>query len=90
MEHEGERGDEQRLLFGEDGAKIEEQPVIFNAGDDGDAFRSAAESLLKLRRGIAGAGDANEFCWQRLRRRRAAPGERSAVYDFQLDRKAHV
>ena len=40
--HQGE------FLFGEDGAEVEDQAVVFDAGDDADACWGAAETLLEF------------------------------------------
>ena len=73
------------FLFGEDGAEIERQAVVFDAGDYADARRGAAEALLELRGGVAGAGDANNCGWQGLGGSRAATRKGRAVSDFEFD-----
>src|ERR1700674_285222 len=77
--------DEQRLLLGEDGAEVENEAVVFDAGDHGNTGGGAAQTLLKFSRRITGAGDADDFGWQRLRRGGAAARERSAIGNFDLD-----
>src|SRR5260370_11025486 len=82
MQHSNESFDQQRLLFGEHGAEVEDKPVVFDAGDDGDAGRGAAQTLFKFRRGVARARDSNDFRGKSLRRRGSAPCERTAIRDF--------
>jgi len=53
---------QQGLLFGKDRAEVEDQAVVFHAGDDGHAGGSAAETLLEFCSGITGTGDSNDFC----------------------------
>ena len=66
MQNRGQRLEEQRLLFGEHGSKVEDEAVVFDTGDDGDAGRGAAKPLLEFCRGVPGAGDSNHLRRQRL------------------------
>jgi hypothetical protein len=68
MKSRGEGLQQLRLLVGEYGAKVEDQAVVFDAGDDGNTRWGTAEPLLELSRGVAGAGDADDFGGQSLRR----------------------
>src|ERR1700683_709849 len=72
------------FLFGEDGAEIEDEPIVFDAGDYADAC-GAAEALLELRGGVACAGDADDLGGKGLRGRGTATGQRGAVGDFEFD-----
>jgi len=40
MQHSSQSLDQQRFLFGEDGPQIEDEAIIFHAGDNGDASRA--------------------------------------------------
>src|SRR5260370_26222350 len=73
------------LLFREGGGQVGDLPVVFDARDDGDAGGSASTTLLEFWCGAAGTGDSNNFCGERLRRRGAAAGERSAIGNFDFD-----
>src|SRR6266851_2529599 len=85
MQHSSESLNQQRLLFGEDGAEVEDKPVVFDAGDDGDACRSAAQALFEFCRGVARTRDSNDFRGKSLRRSGSAPGERAAIRDIDFD-----
>jgi hypothetical protein len=69
-----EGSDKLGLLFREDGAEVEDQAVVFDAGDYADARGGVAEALFELSGGVAGAGDADDFCGEGLRRGGAASG----------------
>ena len=85
VEHGGEGFRQERLLFGEDGADVENEAFIFDARNNRDTRGSAAEALFEFCSRVTGAGDANDFCGKRLRRRGTATGERTAIRDFDLD-----
>src|SRR5438046_8683016 len=55
--------DQRRFLFREDGPQVEDEAIIFHAGDHRYAGRSAAQPLFEFRRRVARAGDPNDFCW---------------------------
>jgi hypothetical protein len=61
MQSGRQRLDQQRLLIGEDRAKVKDEAVLFYARDHGNAGGGAAESLFQLGRGISRAGDSNHF-----------------------------
>jgi hypothetical protein len=69
----GECFNELRFLFGEDGAQVKDEVVVFDACDYADCG-GTAQALLELGGGVAGASDADDFCGKRLRRRGAASG----------------
>jgi hypothetical protein len=72
-------------LFWEDGAKVEDQAIVFDAGDYADARGGAAEALFELCGGVAGAGDADDFCGEGLRRGGATASQGGTVGDFEFD-----
>src|SRR6267154_2994828 len=55
--------DQRRFLLREDGPQVEDEAIIFNAGDHRYAGGSAAQPLFEFRRRVARAGDPNDFCW---------------------------
>src|SRR5260370_34436645 len=86
VESSSKRLEQQRLLFGKNGAQVENQAIVFDARDDGDAGGSTPQTLLPLRRGGAAAGDSNDFSRKRLRGRGAParPGSTISPFDFAL------
>src|SRR5579871_6148489 len=79
---------EHGLLGGEHGAKVENETVGFDAGDDADAGGSAAEALLELRGGVARAGDADKFCGKGLSWSGAAADKGSPIDDVEFHFRA--
>src|SRR5271155_2341975 len=65
-ERGGKGGGEQRLFVGGDGAEVEEEAVVFDAGDDWGAALGFAEALFELGGGMAGACDGDEMGGQLL------------------------
>ena len=59
-------GNEVRLLFGQDGAQVEQQAVVFDTGNHRQAFCHAAQTLFQLRGGATDAADSYETCGQAL------------------------
>src|SRR5271169_6859164 len=82
VEHRGERLHQERLLLGKYRAQVEDQTVVFDAGDYGDPRRRTSQALFEFRRGVSRAGDPNNLRGKRLRRCRSAAGERSPIRDF--------
>src|SRR5450755_953907 len=83
-ERGGQGGGQLQLLFGEDGAQVEDDAIFLDAGDDGNAAGGAAQALFEFRGRITRAVDADDFRGQRLVGRGASASQRKAVGDFQL------
>ena len=77
-EGRGEGGGEQRLFFGGDGAEIEEEAIVLDAGDDGSAALGFAQALFELGGGMAGACNRDEVSGQFLIGSGAAADDREA------------
>src|SRR5208283_921530 len=79
-----QRLQQRRLLLGEDGAQIEQQPIALDARNHGNSSGRLPQASLKLDRRITGAGDAQHGRRQRLRGSGAAANQRTAIRDFDL------
>jgi len=66
VQNGGQGLNQQRLLFGKNGAEIEDEAVVFDPGDDGGPGGKRAETLFEFRRGVARTGDSNDFCGKSL------------------------